>query len=212
LLGGGAFHVGRPDQPRSSAHPFAERLSQNQHIMAILSLGPAVQRRRIDRDKLRLLAELMITYPGATVAEYSERLGLSRRTLERWRRHEAFAGVLSELARTRYASVLLPKALRAAERILDNPGSRADSLIIEVLRGSGLLTGQRLDVHHSGVVVTENGDSLREQILARVAEVREQQARALPEAIEVDGDMPAPHMPAPPPTQDADHVDGDAEF
>ena len=119
--------------------------------MNTAGLGPVVSHRRIDRDKVRVLAELMLAYPGATTEEYAQRIGCSRRTLERWRKTEAFETELHDLARHHYASVLLPKALRAAEKMLDHPGTRSDTLVIEVLRSSGLLGIQRVgvDMHHT---------------------------------------------------------------
>jgi hypothetical protein len=148
----------------------------------------------------------MIAFPGATVQEYADRLNVSRRTVERWRRYPAFEDELHEQSRRHYQSTLVPLALDAAKRILQNPGGRADQLVIEILRGQGLLGINRVDVHHSGMVVTDNADALREQILMRVQEVREgreQQAmRALPEI--VAGDV-VEAVPA----DDADHADGD---
>lgn len=86
----------------------------------------------------------------APMSDIAERMGLHRRTLEKWPRTEAFELEMEAQARGHFSARLLPKALRAAERILDAAGPRSDTLVIEVLRASGILIGQRLDVHHSG--------------------------------------------------------------
>jgi hypothetical protein len=160
-------------------------LSTDRSVRSWEAQGPAVQRRRVDREKVRVLVELMLTYPGATLVEYADRLGVTVRTIERWRKYPAFQAELREQSERHYQSTLVPLALERAKRILQNPGARADALVIEILRGQGLLGIPRMDVHHSGTVVTEDGDSLREALIARIAEHREQQARALPEAMEV---------------------------